>query len=312
MRKEIGGYFGLEDFAGQEYYPEAVAVNSGRNALLYIAKARGVQKLYIPYYLCDSVSGLCEREGIPFEYYHVDEHFRPVFDRTLGEHEWLYVVNYFGQVTDEESLKARYSRIIFDNVQAFFRKPVPGVDTVYSCRKFFGVPDGGYAVTEAKAGFPMEEDASMDRMRHILGRYESGNASVYYADFRKNDDLFDTLPLRRMSKLTHNLLRTVDYTAVRKKREENFAYLHEQLRYMNRLQLRLPEGPYSYPFYCENGMAVKKRLAEKGIYIATLWPNARECDDSSARDYANNILPLPCDQRYGIAEMDAIVELFRK
>ena len=61
--KEIGGYFGLEEFAGKEYYPDLVALNNARNALVYLIRARGVKKLFIPYFLCDSVSSVCDREG---------------------------------------------------------------------------------------------------------------------------------------------------------------------------------------------------------------------------------------------------------
>ena len=64
--KEIGGYFGLEPLMNRPYYPDLIAVNNARNALLYIIKARKVRKLFIPYFLCDSVSNLCLREQIEF------------------------------------------------------------------------------------------------------------------------------------------------------------------------------------------------------------------------------------------------------
>ena len=54
-------------------------------------------------------------------------------------------------------------------------------------------------------------------------------------------------------------------------------------------------------------MEVKKKLAEKKIYVATLWSNVLELDGTPEKDYAENILPLPCDQRYGNEEMNTIV-----
>ena len=59
--KEIGGYFGLEESTRNEYYPKLVALNTGRNALLYVLKARKIEKIYIPYYLCDTVSEICKK-----------------------------------------------------------------------------------------------------------------------------------------------------------------------------------------------------------------------------------------------------------
>ncbi len=139
--KEIGGYFGLEQLVSNEYYKDLIPLNNGRNALLYVLKARGINKLYIPYYLCDSVSDMCSRNGYNFEYYNVDTEFMPIFNKTLTDEEYLFVVNYFGQLTNEKvrELKHRFGQIILDNVQAFFQKPIEGIDTISSCRKFFTI-----------------------------------------------------------------------------------------------------------------------------------------------------------------------------
>ena len=302
--KEIGGYFGLEQFAGRAYHEGLVAVNSGRNALLYILKARQVQKLYIPSFLCDSVSELCKREGYAYEEYPINADFLPEFSKKLGTGEYLYVVNYYGQIQNEQilALKAKHGRIVMDNVQAFFQKPVPGVDTVYSCRKYFGVPDGGYAATDCEPAEALPKDVSKDRMKHILGRFEE-NATTYYGDFQENDERFYELPLREMSALTENILRAVDYAAVKERRNENYKALAQLLDSRNKLRLTMPEGPYCYPFYCENGMELKRKLAACKIFIPTLWPNVRNMEGALEKDYAENILPLPCDQRYGPEDM---------
>jgi len=310
--KEIGGYLELEQFSGAEYHKDAIGVNSGRNALLYILKARRVKKLYIPAFLCDTVYKLCEREGYAYEFYSVDRTFMPLFDKPLASDEWLYIVNYYGQISNERlvDLKARYGNVIFDNVQAFFQPAVSGIDTVYSCRKFFGVPDGGYVSTDAVLSQPLPQDFSADRMKHILGRFEECG-SAYYADFQANDERFYELELRAMSRLTQNILRAVDYDAVIAKRNANFAVLDALLREKNALHPTAPIGPYCYPFYCENGLAIKKQLAAEKIYVATLWPNVFTDPASSTmeKEYAANILPLPCDQRYGDSEVKHMGEV---
>lgn len=311
--KEIGGYFGLEEFSGLEYHSGLLPLNNGRCCLAYLLQARAIQTLWLPRYLCDSVSGVCQRFGCAIRYYSVGSDFLPAEEIRLRNGEYLYVVNYFGQIPNDRALELAqiHGRIIFDNVHAFFQPPVPGIDTIYSCRKFFGVPDGGYLSTDVRLEQEPEMDVSKDRMRHILGRFE-GIASDYHADFRSNDLLFKTLPLRRMSALTHNLLRAIDYDAVRHRRNENFALLHQALGHLNFLNPRIPEGPYAYPFYCENGMDVKKALAAEKIYVATLWPNVLENGSALERDYARNILPLPCDQRYGPEDMRRIVQAILK
>lgn len=307
---EIGGYFGLEPLISNEYYKDLLALNTARNALLYILKARRIQKLYIPYYLCDSVSEMCDREGYTYEFYHINSSFLPDFEKNLSDNEYLYIVNYYGQISNEQikNLQAKYERIIIDNVQAFFQKPVQGIDTIYSCRKFFGVPDGAYLSTDCMLEEELPEDVSSERLKHLLGRFETDSASTYYQDFKKNDESFKTLELRTMSKLTHNFLGAIDYDKVKKIREENYLFLHEQLKGTNRLNLTMPEGPYAYPFYCENGMELRRELAEQKIYVPTLWPNVLFSDDQIAKDYARNILPLPCDQRYRYEDMIKTIE----
>ena len=313
--KEIGGYFGKEELLknGGEYHPSLVALNTARNALVYLAKARGIRKVFLPYFLCDSVRLVCEREKIDCELYHIDASFRPVFEKKLKEGEALYLVNYYGLLTDREisEYRDKFGNVIADYIHAFFRKPIEGIDTVYSCRKFFGVPDGAYLATDCLLKEDLPIDESEGRLSHILGRSRDG-ASAHYAEFKANDASFKTLPLMKMSGLTHKMLSEIDYEAVKSRREENFAFLHSALGGENRLIRNLPAGPYAYPFYCENGMALKKKLAEKKIYVATLWPNVTESDRPVEKDLAENILPLPCDQRYGREEMQYVIESIRE
>ena len=312
MAKEIGGYFALGPLRQSgEYYPEAQALNTARNALVFLIRARAIRKLYLPRFLCDSVSGVCDREGVPYEEYAIGSDWLPAALPPIEDGSWLYLVNFYGQLTNEQILRIReqYPNLILDHVQAFFHRPPEGIDTLYSCRKYFGVPDGAYLVTDAVLRERLETDVSMDRVRHLLGRLEGPAASDFYADYQQNDESFDTLELRAMSKLTHTLLGAIDYAEAKRQREENFAFLASRLAERNALQPILPEGPYAYPFYCENGMALKKRLAAEGIYVATLWPNVRTPEQTPECLLAENILPLPCDQRYGSAEMERMCQL---
>lgn len=312
--KEIGGYFGLEKLISSEYYPDLAAVNNARCALLYILKAKHYKKVYLPYFLCDSVRLVLEREKIPFEEYRIDRTFLPLLDISTKSDEVVYIVNYYGLICEEQliSLKNRYGNIVVDNAQAFFTRPTKGIDTLYSCRKFFGVPDGGYAYTDAEFQESIPVDVSMDRMKHILGRFEGNSASDYYDNFNNNDESFKEIELRHMSKLTHNILGAIDYQAAKRQREENFLFLSEALGERNSLEVNCPPGPYAYPFYIQNGMTIKKQLAKKKIYVATLWPNVIGTGLDIETDFAENLLPLPCDQRYSRDDMQRVVNTVKE
>ncbi len=71
-----------------------------------------------------------------------------------------------------------------------FLKPLKGIDTLYSCRKFWGVSDGAYLSTDASLTENKTVDYSAERMKHILGRYEH-NAGTYYKDMLENAAKYD-------------------------------------------------------------------------------------------------------------------------
>ena len=182
-------------------------------------------------------------------------------------------------------------------------------DTIYSCRKFFGVPDGAYLSTDTILKKELEVDKSMNRMKHILGRFE-GQASEYFKDFQENDESLEKLLLRKMSYLTKNILGAIDYDKVMESRNDNFNYLYDRLNSSNILNIKKTEGAFAYPYYNKNGLELRKKLIEQKIYVPILWPNVlRDNDEKSIEyDYSANILPLPCDQRYGKNDMDYLVK----
>lgn len=309
--KEIGGYFQLDQFVNKQYYKDLIELNTGRNALIYLVKSKAIEKIYLPYFLCECVADILNKYSIKYEYYQIDRKLYPILDRQMKTNEYLYVVNYYGQLSDDSilKLKERYCNIIVDNTHSFFQKPILGIDTLYSCRKYFGVPDGAYLSTDTILKEELEYDKSIHRMSHILGRFEE-KASDYYEEFHKNDKPFIELPLMKMSHLTNNILGAIDYEYVIKSRNRNFRYLHNKLNDTNGLNIKLPKVPFSYPYYIKNGIQIRKKLAELKIYIPTLWPNVlRDNNENTIEyDFAANILPLPCDQRYNEDDMEIIVK----
>lgn len=307
--KEIGGYIEFEHYEGPLLHDKAIALNCGRNALACLFKAKRIRKVWIPRFLCDSVAGVCKREHVEYELYSVGFDFLPAQKITIGSGEWLYLVNYYGQLSNLviEKYKREYDRLIVDNAQSYFQAPVNNVDTIYSCRKYFGVADGAFLYTDPAIPVALPQDESFKRMRFLLGRFER-SASEFYREYVANNDSFADEPVKRMSKLTDNLLRGIDYPRVRACRENNFQVLHELLGGINRLDLTVVPGTFMYPFYLENGNRIRTRLQKRNIYIPTLWPNVCETGGIESR-MAENILPLPIDQRYDENDLKYMAEI---
>lgn len=309
----IGGYFSLELPQREEYHKHAIRLNTGRNCLEYILRVRGYKKVFVPYYTCEAVMEPINKLGIPYEFYHIDVHFE-IRDRfSLKEGEALLYTNYFG-------LKQRYveqlaerigSRLIVDNTQAFYAKPLAGIDTFYTCRKFFGVPDGAYLYCDKALDEKMEQDYSYDRVAHLVKRIDL-SAEEGFKDFRRVDDGLDNQPIRKMSKLTQRMMQSIDYEVIAKKRRKNYLMLHEALGGENDLDLPLEADgvPMVYPFLAPI-KGLREKLIENKIFVARYWPNVLDWTTKDDIEYllAYQMQPLPVDQRYEEKEMKKIIEI---
>lgn len=310
MKKEIGGYIELDKYKLPMLHEKAMALNCGRNALIYVCLAKNIKKLYVPYFICSSVTDALKKYDISFNYYNIDINFKPVIDNIIKTDEHIYFVNYYGQLNNVyiEELKNKYRNIIVDNAQAYFQMPVEDVDTIYTCRKFFGVPDGAFVYTNQKLAQSLAIDESYKRMNFLLGRFER-TASEFYEEYAKNNKLFANESIKIISKLTNNLLHGIDYEFVKNRRTKNYNYLFDKLVKINKLSLKRIEGAFAYPLYIDNGNALRKKLIAHKIYVPILWPNVITDELKGTLEYniALNILPLPCDQRYDEEDMEYVI-----
>lgn len=67
-----------------------------------------------------------------------------------------------------------------------------------------------------------------------------------------------------------------------------------------------PDGPFCYPLRVDDGKKIREILIKHNIYIPILWPNMI---GSHYAYLSENILPLPCDHRYGDEDMKKICDI---
>jgi hypothetical protein len=308
----IGGYFELELRKGNEYHPNAIALNTGRNALELILKIKKYKKVYIPFYSCDVILEPIKKLNIEFEFYPIDKNFEPMFNyQTLKKHESFLYINYFG-IKDAfiYTLANLCNNLIIDNSQAFYAKPIINIPTFYSCRKFFGVPDGAYLYLDGVSAFDFPKDHSESRFAHLLKRIEYG-AELGFIDFKANENRLIGQHIMQMSKITKSLLCSIDYEFAREKRSNNFLFLHRKLSRYNKLEININKesAPMIYPFFTID-TALKQKLITNNIFIASYWTNVLEWTnkESIENKFTSQIIPLPIDQRYGMEELKKIVK----
>lgn len=315
----IGGYFELELLdRGGFPHDDGMLLNSGRNALECMFRALGdVRHLYIPYYTCDVVMEPIVKLNIPYSFYHINQSLELDVLPTLNSGDYMVYTNYFG-IKDEYvyHLAEQYgSQLIVDNAQAWFAQPIKGVNTIYSPRKYVGVPDGGVAYcTEYIDEKSFEQDVSYERCSHLLKRMEL-DPSDGYVDFKSNSKKLSGQPVKQMSRLTRKMLSSIDFEDVRNKRRKNFDYLQEHLGKANCLEIPFIDSiacPMIYPFLTDDP-SLRQRLIENKIFVATYWPNVKEWASREMLEFElmDKMIPLPVDQRYGIDEMNTIISIIK-
>ena len=312
--REIGGYMELEHMRGSEFYPELHRLNLGRTAFVWLLQNIPHNRVFIPQYICRSVPDSAAAAGFNVVRYRLDEHLQPVWgsEGAPGADDILYLVNFYGQLSPEEirSWHSRYPKVFVDNAQAFYDAPLEGVHTIYTVRKYFGLSDGAYVASDIDASTEdLPDDHSGDRIRHLTGRLEE-NAGAYYREMLDVSETFSAEVPRKMSPLTHNLLKGIDYEYVRRRRCSNYETLSRLLPGSNPFTHRTPECPFAYPYYHADGIALRKYLASKKIFVPTNWSYLIQTmpEDSLEYDWSANVLPLPVDQRYGDEEMKIIAD----
>lgn len=312
----IGGYFELELVKKNEFHPNAIKLNTGRNAFEYILLTKGYTKVYMPYFTCDVMFEPFHKLNIQVEFYFINEQFEPVFDcKKVQKNECFLYTNYFGLNTRNcIELASKCPNLIIDNAQSFYSAPIVGVDTFYSARKFFGVPDGGYLYTSKKIDRPLEVDISFERFEHLLRRIDE-NAENGYPHFSRNDKRLNNNPIRQMSQLTKRLLCSIDYESIAEIRKENFNYLQKALHIHNKIKYDIDKEdvPMVYPFYSRKEN-LRNTLISNKIYVAQYWANVLEAvkKNTIEYDYSVNLFHLPIDQRISKSELDKIIKIIEQ
>ncbi|MBK8226868.1 MAG: hypothetical protein IPK70_06800 [Flavobacteriales bacterium] len=312
----IGGYFGMEFGSGSPPHPQAMALNLGRHALALVVRSRGYRRLHVPRYTCDVLGGPLRSSGVELVFYGSDDSMDPLFDpQGVDEGEGFLYTNYFGLKDRTVARIAAVGRnLIVDNAQSFYAPPLPGVDTFYSCRKFFGTPDGAYLYSSACSIIDLERDRSYDRLEHLLRAVDQGTEEGY-PYFLAHEEALDRIPMRAMSHLTTAMMAGIDHAEVRAKRRRNRDQLHRELKDRNLLPID-PAGaevPMVYPFLTED-RTLRERLLAHRIYSPRYWPGLLGPVEAGTAEQrlVDSIVHLPIDQRYGTEHMDRVLEVVMK
>jgi hypothetical protein len=316
MPNAIGGYFEMELPEGRSYFHDkALLYQSARAAFRALVKEIKPNRLLVPKFICDSMISSLDAENIKYIFYDLEESFNVPDSIILNNDDLLLYVNYYGVCQAQvDRLLERYParQLVFDFSQAFFEPPKhQALATIYSPRKFFGLPDGGMLVTSAKMTPPKIQDSdSLARMSHLLKRLCEDPEAGYIDYIQAEISLKNSTP-KSMSNLTRRFLRSINYNKARIKRTENFLYIHSCIKKINKLVIDTSKlnAPLCYPL-ATNIKNLRKHFINNRIYLPTYWKDASKRVNSEWNEkIIKGILPIPIDQRYNKKDLSRIISL---
>jgi len=317
----LGGYFSLEFGAGSPlpYFGSAAKYQSARAAMAAVLGVMRPQTVWLPHYICGAVTEMLASRNVSVRRYVLTGERGVPENLAIEASDVLICVDYFGISGNAcEAAIARYGRerVLVDASQSLFHSPRQNVATVYSPRKFVGVPDGGLLVTPYTLPLPAtaDEAASIARSQYLLTR-ASGQTLKGHSQFQDAEASLSDPESQAMSVLTTGMLAATDFDRVRRRRIANFKNLSAALRSLgfDSPELPIDAVPLCCPVSDVEGRWLQRKLSAKGIFTPIYWVDtALPEDDKIGLMLRDRTVYLPCDQRYGGPEMAQIIDTLAK
>ena len=318
---EYGGYLPIETHfsnESQHYFKKqgqnVQYLNCGRTCFYVAAKSASIKKIYIPYFTCAETSQPFKDLGISIKFYKLVADLMPK-GIELNKNEYLLWTNYYGNASKEmiSLIEKKYSgRLIIDSCHAFYCPPIKGAFNCYSARKFIGVSDGAYLVTDLNIkpySLKLIRDESYLHMGHLFKQIEEGTNEGYSLSLANEKRLEKNYKL--MSLTTEKILSFINHSKIKEIRNKNFLELHSNLKSINNFPVNLNSGTQMYyPFKCKDHK-LRDKLIKNRIYNPTWWRHViNELGERSVEgEYTLETVLLPIDQRYTIDDMKILSDI---
>lgn len=332
----IGGMFGLEKLI---YTTDAIPIFlrkphilliNARSCIYLVNQIISPKNFWMPSYLCDVMLNAVKDSRL--QYYKIN------YDLNIESFEWLsniedgdlvLLINYFGNPVDPDILKEIKKSgawIIEDASQDLLstNSRVHADFIIYSLRKFIGVPDGGILLLNKDIEIPElnlnppPSDWWLKALYSVVIRREfdlHGGDKLWFKLFQQvdNEGPIGNYSMSELSQLIFKYC--CDYSEISKKRKTNYKILFDILyKFCIFKEFNLDLVPIGFPIRLKNRDEVRHMLFENNIYPPVHWniDNIVPEEFEESHILSSQIMTLPCDQRYGITEMEQMAEIVLK
>ena len=313
--------------------------NTGRTAIEVLLKKlrnKGFSKVLIPSFLCDSVREAALRAGMELKYYRVNADLS-LDTRTINMEEdcILYIVQFFGQrITPEvQSLIKQYQQKGYPVVEDISLSLLSDDDKyvgfgdyiIGSLRKWLPIVDGGILLTKEYYNYRLADAANdytlyyftAQLLKEIYLKEEVQDKEWKNTFLSYNNDgmkaLFNDYTLRKMSRISLDLMRGIDFEAIRERRIMNYDLLNSLLYSIPQIKVLVDRKGMMTPLgmivLCEQRDDLVKHLIARDIYCNVHWRSNESTKQFQESAFlADRCITIPCDQRYGEKEMHYIFQ----
>lgn len=316
---------------------QALHFRSGRDALKAVAigYAETHKKVILPALCCESMVSPFTMNGYDVEFYKLNSDCTvntEDIENKLSDDCVVIYMSYFGikPMSDKLlcSLKEKFSGAKF--VEDRTHNPLHRIGdgefkadaTVISIRKWLSISDGGLLFTEdnfdnvylSDKDFADMRKEAMQKKSEFLKTGDEETKSQFRALLGVASDMLDaSKDAYRMTEASEKLLNKVDFDKMLEDRQRNAKILAENLRENSKLKFvsQEPENSTIYfPVLVENRDDVQGKLAKKSVFCPVIWPLPEGAEGvcENSKHIAENMLAIPCDQRYSAEDMLVIAK----
>jgi len=328
-------------FRWLECFGHFALVASGRAAITRALELECITKgtVLLPAYTCEAVVQPFAEQGLMCRFYGVNENLEPDIDciREVEDVSVFLHMGYFGFNSNKSldsaihSLKQSGAIIVEDVTHTLFSTHTRHNSNDYyvaSLRKWFGAPSGGVIASSRKISatgknankelVEIRTDALSKKARYISSP-DPELKREFNILFRQAEQLLNTdASASDIDEMSRDIVFRTDAGRLISKRRENYTYLYERLTGCKDItvlghSLSQQSCPLCFPVLVHGARDwLQSELAKKGIYCPAHWPppsNLTEDEFDSARVLYDCEMSIPCDQRYGLSEMEYIADI---